>query len=443
MRLTPLDPWIRQKINSARPDRLRQDLEAWQLLKLNETLALARSHSDFYRQHLAGMQAGLVSLESLRKLPFTTPDDLRRNPLQFVCVSQREIQRIVTLQTSGTTGVPKRIFFTADDQELTIDFFGVGMSTLTEPGERVLILLPCQTPGSVGDLLRQGLARAERIPLPYGPVRDADHVLETMRAEQPDCLVGSPTQVLGLARRWKPGLKPPRTVLLSTDYVPAAITHILEDTWGCRVFNHYGATEMGLGGGVECEAHQGYHLREADLYFEIIHPGRGEPVPDGEYGEVVFTTLTRRGMPLIRYCTGDRSRFLRHTCPCGTPLRLMECAGGRFSGIIPLGDGQLAMPDLDEALFPLPNLLNFTAELSGEMDQPILSIEAQMLTREDCAPLIERALKASLPAGAMEMAIRCRYDPHEPGSLLKRAIADHRGKSAGRGRGLPDKESYT
>ena len=78
----------------------------------------------------------------------------------------------------------------------------------------------------------------------------------------------------------------------------------LRTVWGGDVYNHYGTTEMGLGGGVECAAHRGYHLREADLYFEIVDPLTGEHVEDGEFGEVVFTTLTREGMPLIRYRMG-------------------------------------------------------------------------------------------------------------------------------------------
>ena len=91
-------------------------------------------------------------------------------------------------------------------------------------------------------------------------------------------------------------------------------------------------TEMGLGGGVECQARRGYHLREADLYFEIVHPQTGEPVTEGETGEIVFTTLTRQGMPLIRYRTGDLSRFIPGQCPCGTTLRTLEKVTRRLSG---------------------------------------------------------------------------------------------------------------
>jgi phenylacetate-CoA ligase len=421
MRLTPLDPWMKEKTNHG-------NLQTWQLAKLNETLSLARSKSAFYKKHFEGLPETLSSLDDLRQYPFTTAEDIRQNPLRFVCVSQSDIQRIVTLQTSGTTGEPKRIFFTAEDQQLTIDFFGVGMSVLTEPDERVLIFLPGETPGSVGDLLRMGLERKGRKPIPYGMVKDPFRALDVMESQQADCLVGSPTQILSLARRWNQKHKAPRTVLLSTDYVPAAIVDVLESTWGCKVFNHYGTTEMGLGGGVECEAHRGYHLREADLLFEIVNPETGEPVPDGDAqrGEVVFTTLTRRGMPLIRYRMGDRSRFLVGECPCGTKLRTMEKIRGRFSGFVQVGDETLKLPDFDEALFPIQGLLNFSVTVSGSGGDESLLVEAQMLTDQDSTHEVEQAVESLFKKRKI---VKCYHSPNEVGSLLKRVILDKRGNN--------------
>ena len=149
---SPLEPWIAGKIGGAGGQLSAATLAAYQLARLQDTLRLVRARSAFYRR-LSVEADEIATLDDLARLPFTTPQDIRDDPLAFLCVSQDEIGRVVTLDTSGTTGLPKRLYFTSADQELTVDFFKVGMSTFTQPGDRVLILLPAARPGSVGDLL--------------------------------------------------------------------------------------------------------------------------------------------------------------------------------------------------------------------------------------------------------------------------------------------------
>ncbi|MCG6905537.1 MAG: hypothetical protein LJE63_02845 [Desulfobacteraceae bacterium] len=81
--------------------------------------------------------------------------------------------------------------------------------------------------------------------------------------------------------------------------MPEAIVGVIEETWGCQVFQHYGMNEMGFGWGVACEARDGYHLREADLFVEVVDPETGREVPEGVSGEVVFTILAVSAMPLV------------------------------------------------------------------------------------------------------------------------------------------------
>jgi len=360
----------------------RHLLESYQLAKLRETVEYARRHSSFYRSQLQDVRGEeLVSLADLARLPFTSAVQLREQELSFLCVSHGEVERVVTIQSSGTTAAPKRLHFTAQDLELTVDFFHHGMANLVQPGERVLILMPGELPGSVGDLLVKGLARLGVEGIIHGLVRDAGEALDRIATLEVNCLVGLPVQLLALARHASAGglgrgrLK---SVLLSADYVPAAIVRELTAVFGARVFNHYGMTEMGLGGGVECAQLAGYHLREADLYFEVVDPETGCLLPDGEPGEVVFTTLTRRGMPLIRYRTGDLARFLPEPCPCGTVLRRLERVKGRLAGEIRLAGGQrFNITELDEALFPLPFLLDYQAVLSRHQGRDRLDIVIQ------------------------------------------------------------------
>jgi phenylacetate-CoA ligase len=178
--------------------------------------------------------------------------------------------------------------------------------------------------------LRHGLGAH---PIRHGVVRDVLETLDVMNQEHVNGLVGIPTQVLAPAR-FGEGLRL-KSALLTTDHVPNAIVRAVEHAWGCLVYNHYGMTEMGLGGG-ECQARRGYHLREADMIFEIVNPATGEPVAEGETGEAVFTTLTRRGMPLIRSRTGrpmaiDIGRPGRGTLFCYKCVGLCcdHFAGGR------------------------------------------------------------------------------------------------------------------
>ena len=452
MRLTPLEPWIQSKISASPGRLLRPDLGAFQLERLRQTIRLAREKSRFYAGRLAHAPREISRLEDLALFPFTTPEDLRKEGPQLLCVSQGDIQRVVTLDTSGTTGEPKRIYFTAHDQELTIDFFQHGMSTFTTAGDRVMILLPHERPGSVGDLLAIGLDRLGAIPVRYGPVRDPQDALALMQAEKINVLVGAPVNVLTLARFYKVNKKAgwikPGQVLLSTDHVPQAIVAALESIWGCTVYNHYGMTEMGLGGGVECQARHGYHLREADLYFEIVHPQTGQSVPVGEIGEIVFTTLTRQGMPLIRYRTGDLSRFILDQCPCGTILHTLEKVTRRLSGYVviqnhpgsmsetALDNPALYMTDLDEALFPIPQLVNFSASLvtphsNASQAKDRLEVKVSVLPNRTGGIASQtllaldsiQVIRIARQTGLLDIQIQVQeFDIASAGSLLKRVI---------------------
>ena len=258
------------------------------------------------------------------------------------------------------------------------------MSTLVKPGDQVLVLLPGLRPGSVGDLLGIGLKRLRSNPYIYGPVIYESVVLKLISDNKIDIIVGTPLQLQRLAA-WDHAysILPQgqiKKVLSSTDILPVSIRSNLNCWWGCEVFDHYGMTETGLGGGVECEAHQGYHLREADLFYEVIDPRTGEKLPDGEPGEVVFTSLTRKGMPLIRYRTGDISCLFPDVCPCGSFITRLDKIKERISGGIPLHSGVLYPSNLDEALFKLEGILDFSAVIQHDYSKDILSLNLQLIS---------------------------------------------------------------
>jgi phenylacetate-coenzyme A ligase PaaK-like adenylate-forming protein len=443
---TPLDKWIVGKILGGSSTRSLSlaDVNRHQLEKLKETIDYVRSYSSFYRAQLAGFPSGLLrNLEDLKQFPFTTLEDLQERGSEFLCVSQSAIKRVITLQVPGTTAKPRRLYFTEEDIELTTDFFRHGMSTFVEPGQKILVLMPGDRPTSVGDLLVQALRRINVEGVVHGLVTNPDHTVREIVRQKADCLVGIPAQVLSLVRNETGVLIPHgqiKSVLLSSDYVSPAITQELTRTWGCAVFNHYGSTEMGLGGGVECQAFQGYHLREADLYFEIVDPASGEPQPTGTWGEIVFSTLTRRGMPLIRYRTGDLSRFLTGVCPCGTGLRRLDRVRGRLNDFVRLGKSHwLSTVDLDDVLFPIPGLLDYQAVLTDGNNKDRLDIlvharkgeaeaalEAVSLALAESEALREPIRDGSVSLGSVSSATEQRIAT----GAAKRSIHDLRGASS-------------
>lgn len=372
-----IEIWNAKKMGLESDCLTREKIEHYQLYKIRQTIQWTYENSPFYRKLLKPfISQPMNSIEDFQKIPFTTADNVREQARQFLCVSQSDISRIVTLDSSGTTGMAKRIYFTPLDQELTVDFFQQGMSTFLDKGDRVLILLPGERTGSVGDLLFRSLERAGGIPILHGMVKNIPQTIKIMQQERVDSLVGIPTQVLALARYTEIAKKRIRlkSALLSTDYVPKTIIEELVRVWGCQVFEHYGMTEMGLGGGLDCQAHNGYHLREADLYFEIVDP-KGRPLPDGQEGEVVFTTLTRQGMPFIRYRTGDISRFLPNPCSCGTIFKKLERISRRMDGLVFLKNNtSVTIAELDERIFAMEQVIDFTVEVDSLQQASIMII---------------------------------------------------------------------
>lgn len=382
MKKTPMEEWIikRTGISPANP----KELETYQFKKIVETLNYAKKNSAFYQKQLEGIDPEQIkSWEDFKRLPFTSAEDIKNEPFKFLCVPQSRIDRIVTLNTSGTSGNKKRIFFTDTDLQKTVDFFDYGMRSLIGSSDRVMVLLPGQAYGTIGNLLKKALDRTKTTCVVYGLLTDLDAVEKIIVAKKINCIVGIPIQVLYLSRMKQDGFKCIEKVLLSTDYVPQAMVAELNQKFGCQVFNHYGMTEMGYGGGVECQALNGYHLREGDLYFEIIDPVYGEPVADGVFGEIVFTSFDREAMPLIRYRTGDIGAFSQATCQCGTFLRTMKKVEGRLKNRIHLEDGICVdLKALEEILLAIEDLMDYQLIVS---DKHALKIDVSFYNEEPSA----------------------------------------------------------
>ncbi|MCJ2164781.1 MULTISPECIES: DVU_1553 family AMP-dependent CoA ligase [unclassified Pseudodesulfovibrio] len=370
MGLPFLDQWLVRRMQWDRdlPPTSGQ-LREWQLARLREIVAHAQTNSPFYARHLEGVDAfAIESFDDFSRLPTITPDHMRETPEQLLCVSQDAVARAVTLTSSGTTGPPKRIFHTEEDLEATVDYFAWGMGNIAGKGRTVLVLMPGDRPGGVGRLLVDALTRAGGRAVTHGVMENVDVALDQCLEEAADCVVGSPAHVHMLAHAWQRRGLPKgtiRSVLLCWDAIPEAVAANVERLFGCRVFRHWGMIETGLGGAVECAPGSGMHLREADVFMEIVDPETGAGLPDGEFGEMVVTTPLKRGMPLIRYRTGDTGRILTGQCSCESPLRRLDPLIYRRLEGVATGPETLTLRTLNEALYGVPGLADFAARFDG------------------------------------------------------------------------------
>lgn len=356
-----------------------EEIKKLQLNKLNAVLARERERAGFYRD----LPKTLESLEDLRGLPFTTANDLsEKGNLMLIC-SQGDVQKIITEKTSGSSGVGKRVFYTEGDIERTIDLFYAGLGEFIFPGDKTMICMPFTGPFGLGELIAAAIERIGATPLCVGCGKTYGELKAIMDEERPETYVGMPTALLSMLRILGKGSL--KRALVSGDACPPAVMSEIENILGERLWPHYGSREMGLGGAICCEAHEGMHMRENNVIMEIVDE-RGETVPDGEWGELVITTIGMEAQPLIRYRTGDRTRIIPGPCPCGSCVKRLD----RVTRM-----GMEEMEELDDLIFSIPEVVDYSIFNEGEG----LGILALLTDEESSLKRMEAVLEGRLIEG--------------------------------------------
>lgn len=350
MRRTNLEKWIENI--EALPELTREGLESIQLNRLNETLGRVKARGGIYKN----IPDHLEKLEDLQTLPFTTEKMLADMPGRFLLTSQAEVSRVISGATSGTTGPAKRVFYTERDTEHTVGFFAAGISEMLAAGDKCFIAFPFTGPFGLGDLIAKAVERLGGIPVRAGFGQTWGEMLSLLEETQPETYIGFPVTLLSLIRIYGDDF-PIKRALISGDACPAGVLAELEKALGNKLFPHYGSRECGLGGAVTCQAFEGMHLRENHIIPEIIDE-QGNVLPDGQYGELVITTIGADAMPLIRYRTGDYTRILP-PCPCGGVTKRIDTVSRKM--------GVVSIEELDSALFQIPALVDYRASYDGKL----------------------------------------------------------------------------
>ena len=310
--------------------------------------------SPFYREKFAGIDlAGIRSWADFEQLPFTEKADLRdAYPLGLQAVPDEEVVRIHS--SSGTTGTPVIIPYTSQDVDDWAEMFArcYRMAGVTNR-DRIHV-----TPGyglwTAGLGFQAGAERVGAMVIPIGP-GNTDRQFQMMTDLESTVLCATSSYALLLAeeieRRGIGDRIHLRKGIIGSERWGEKMRRRIAQELGVQLYDIYGLTEVyGPGIGISCEHECGMHYWDDFLYFEIIDQHTGQPVPEGEVGELVITTLRKQGAPLIRYRTHDLTRFIPGECPCGSAFPRIDDILGRTDDMVKV-KGVIVFPALiDEIL---------------------------------------------------------------------------------------------
>ncbi len=340
----------------------RERIEETQLVRLKNTVGQARK-CEFYRQRLDEAGIGpdsLRSLDDLRRIPFTTKEDLRTQyPTGMLCVPQAEIVRMHC--SSGTTGSPVAICHTQNDINSWADLMARCMHMVGVRREDVF-----QNMSGYG-LFTGGLGihfGAERlgcltIPAGAGNSRRQIKLAKDFRTTVAHIL---PSYALILGEHLRnmgedPREFPLRIALVGAEPYTEEFRRRIEALFDMKAYNSYGLSEMnGPGVAFECLEQSGMHLWEDAYIPEIVDPETGQPMPDGEVGELVMTCLCRQGMPILRYRTRDLTRFIPGECGCGRKHRRMDRILGRSDDMFIIKGVNIYPMQVEQVIMTFPEV---------------------------------------------------------------------------------------
>ncbi|MHA1593664.1 MAG: phenylacetate--CoA ligase family protein [Candidatus Baldrarchaeia archaeon] len=340
----------------------RKELRELQNKRLRHIVKLAyeKSRTYHYKFKEAGVHPDdIKTVEDLPKLPFSSKDDYARDFRGVICDDKIAVWHT----TSGTTGLPTIVGFTANDVEVQTSLEARNLRVI---GVTEKDIIHNTTPYGMffaGICLHEGARKIGATVIPAGKMPTAKQHVWLVELFNPTVILGIPQFILKLSYVYEevtgkdPAKSSIRLIYALGEPLPDTVRKRLEDRWGAEVRIGYGLTEAGSG--AECEEKNGVHWPEDHTLVEVVDPKTGEPVGEGEEGELVYTTMTRTGSVAIRFRSRDLSRVILDECSCGRTLVRVLPPKYRKDDLIKIR-GTLTSPyAIDRAIFAHPEIRNY------------------------------------------------------------------------------------
>ncbi len=391
----------------------REEMRALQSERLKQLVNRVYANVEFYRKRMDEMgvkPSDIQSIDDIVKLPFTYKTDLRDHyPFNLFAVPMKEIVRVHA--SSGTTGKPTTVGYTKNDIENWREVLArcLTMAGISSDDVMQISYGYGLFTGGLGVHYGAETVGCAVIPISGGNTR---RQLQLMSDFGSTVLACTPSYALHLADALAENGYSLADMKLKTGVFGAEpwtenMRMELEKKWGIKAYDIYGLSEiMGPGVANDCQAHAGLHIQEDHFFAEIVHPDTKQPLPDGTEGELVFTTLTKEGIPLLRYNTRDLSTLNREKCECGRTTVRMKKITGRSDDMLIIRGVNLFPSQIEHVLLEMgetsahymlyvdrENNLD-TLELQVEMDEENMLDtirDLQMLSRK-----IQHALNSAI-----------------------------------------------
>ena len=363
----------------------REQLRELQLNRLKKTIRIA-AHSPYYQKvfnEYGITEDSIRTIEDIRKIPFTTKADMRANyPFGLVAGNMRE-DGVRIHSSSGTTGTPTVIVHSQHDLDSWANLVARCLYTV---GIRKTDVFQNSSgygmfTGGLG--FQYGAERLGALTVPAA-AGNSKRQIKFITDFKTTALHAIPSYAIRLAEVFmSEGIDPTstslRTLVIGAEPHTDEQRKKIERLLGVKAYNSFGMTEMnGPGVAFECTEQNGMHIWEDCYLIEIINPETGEPVPDGEVGEMVLTTLDREMMPLLRYRTRDLTRILPGECPCGRTHRRIDRIKGRSDDMFIIKGVNIFPMQIEKILVQFAQLGSnylITLETVDNQDEMVVEVE--------------------------------------------------------------------
>ena len=403
----------------------RPELERLQLKRLRQTVRRVARGVPFYRQAFAasGVKPSAVkTLADLRRLPFTTSADLRANyPAGMLVAGAAEAVRLHT--SSGTTGKPKALFFSRRDVNQAAEL--IARCLVMTGVEKKDVLQNMMTYGLFTGALvmHYGAEKLGMLVIPAGPGNSEKQLL-LMQDFRTTVIHTTPSYALYFADFIeKKGVNPKTDLALRKAFIGAEpyteeTRRKIEEALGVDVYNSYGLSEMnGPGVAFDCEAKNGMHVWEDNFLLEIVNPQSGEPLPEGQPGELVLSSLCREAMPILRYRTRDITSIIPEPCSCGRTHQRIRRITGRADDMLILRGANIYPQQIERVLMGFPGVgRNYLICLEG-LDEMIVKVELSDGSFDGQVEHLVRLQNQITEKLRAEILVKPRVDLVMPGSL--------------------------